>query len=180
MAFLTAEGLKCPGDSFALFKKSSISVVLIISSLSSPPLQVNGWFSWATTPGRVSSPRDSTAHCLSHPSTSRTCTRWTTASCSTCTPPVRLHPSAPISPGYCPFPPVPTSVHLFPPSSTQLALSPLVSSQLHLFQYRNLMLKKNELQGATFQDRCNNTLIQSSCVHNEGIIDVINYFQFFC
>lgn len=54
------------------------------------PSQANAWCLWATTPGRVSSPRASTAPGPSRPSTSRTSTPWMTASCSTSTPPVRL------------------------------------------------------------------------------------------
>lgn len=53
--------------------------------------QVNESCSWVTTPGRVSSPRASTALCRSLRSTSRTSTPWTTASCGTSTPPVCLY-----------------------------------------------------------------------------------------
>lgn len=128
MTLLRTEELKCP-RTFPIF-----------SSLSSPALQGNGWCSWATTPGRVSSPGDSTAHCPSRPSTSRTCTRWTTASCSTWTPPVRLHPSAPISA-------VSISLHL----TRHPSLSPLVSAHLHLFQCRTLILKKKNLNAQHFK-----------------------------
>lgn len=53
--------------------------------------QANGWCSWAMTLGRTFFRRSSTARCPSLPSMSRTCTRWTTASSSTSTLPVRVH-----------------------------------------------------------------------------------------
>uniref|UniRef100_A0A3B5LD77 Band 7 domain-containing protein n=1 Tax=Xiphophorus couchianus TaxID=32473 RepID=A0A3B5LD77_9TELE len=50
--------------------------------------QVNGSCLWAMIPGKTSSLKSSTALCRSRPLTSKTCTRWTTASCSISTPPV--------------------------------------------------------------------------------------------